>query len=160
MTNASDQFVVFGLDDQRYALPLAVVERVVRVVEVVPLPKALSIVPGIVNVQGRIVPVVNIRQRFRNIRQRFRLPEREIRLSDQLIIAHTSRRMVALLADGVHGVIGRSQEQVARAEQIIAGIHYIEGVAKDPDGMILICDLDVFLSLEEESALDDALAKR
>lgn len=84
--NNLNQLVVFTLDEQRYALHLAAVERIVRVVEVTPLPKSPEIVLGVVNVQGRIIPVVNIRKRFR-------LPEREIALSNQLIIASRSRRM-------------------------------------------------------------------
>jgi len=77
------RLVVFTLDEQRYALRLSAVERIVRVVEVPPLPKAPEIVLGIVNVQGRVLPVVNIRRRFR-------LPEREAGLRDQLILALTS----------------------------------------------------------------------
>lgn len=142
--------IVLTLDDQRYALPLSVVERVVRVVEVTALPDAPDIVAGVVNVQGRIIPVVNIRKRFL-------LPEREIALSDQLIISHTSRRPVALMADSVTGVIEFSEEDVIAAEAILPGMEYVEGVAKLKDGMILIHDLDRFLSLEEERSLTEAL---
>ena len=74
------QLVVFTMDEQRYALQLAAVERVVRMVEVTPLPQAPQIVLGVINAQGRIIPVVDIRRRFR-------LPARDIRLSDHLLIA-------------------------------------------------------------------------
>ncbi len=100
-----NQLVVLTLDEQRYALHLSAVERIVRVVEVTPLPKAPEIVLGVVNVQGQIIPVINIRKRFC-------LPEREMNLSDQLIIAHTSRRTVALAADAVSGVVERSEQEV------------------------------------------------
>jgi purine-binding chemotaxis protein CheW len=59
-----NQLVVLTLDEQRYALHLSAVERIVRMVEITPLPKAPQIVLGVVNVQGRIVPIVNIRKRF------------------------------------------------------------------------------------------------
>ncbi|MBF8302857.1 MAG: cheW40H-4 [Candidatus Dadabacteria bacterium] len=59
-----NQLVVLTLDEQRYALHLSAVERIVRVVEVTPLPKAPEIVLGVVNVQGQIIPVINIRKRF------------------------------------------------------------------------------------------------
>src|SRR3990172_5353590 len=52
----ADQLVVFHLDEQRYALHLACVERTVAAVEVTPLPGAPGIVAGIVNVQGSVVP--------------------------------------------------------------------------------------------------------
>jgi len=147
-----NQLIVLTLDEQRYALHLSAVERIVRVVEVTPLPKAPEIVLGVVNVQGQITPVINIRKRFC-------LPEREMNLSDQLIIAHTSRRTVALVADAVSGVIERSEQEVIAAEKVLPGIEYVEGVVKLEDGMILIHDLNKFLSLEEEQALDNAMKK-
>src|SRR3989337_3824704 len=102
--NKLNQLVVLTLDEQRYALHLCGVERIIRVVEVTPLPKAPEIVLGVVNVQGQITPVINIRKRFC-------LPEREMNLSDQLIIAHTSRRTVAIVADAVSGVIKPSENE-------------------------------------------------
>src|SRR4030043_457935 len=138
-----NQLVVFTLDDQRYALRLPSVERIVQVVEITPLPKAPGIVLGVVNVQGRVIPVVNIRKRFL-------LPERETNLGDQLIIANTSKRPVALLTDTVNEVIEQSGESMITSEEILPGMKYIEGVVKLKDGMILIHDLNKFLSLEEE----------
>lgn len=145
-----NQLVVFTLDEQRYALHLSTVERIVRVVEVTPLPRAPAIVFGVINVQGQIVPLVNIRKRLR-------LTERETNLSDEVIIAHTSTRTVALLADAVSGLVECSPEEVIAAEKILPGLEYVEGIAKLEDGMILIHDLDKFLSLEEEKTLEKAL---
>lgn len=146
----ADQYLAFILDDSLYGLNLSGVKRILRVVEVTPLPKAPEIVLGVINVQGQIIPVFNLRKRFR-------LREREINLGDQLIIAQTSRRKVALLADAVRGVVERSEGEIIPADQILPGMEYVEGVAKLEDGMALIHDLDRFLSIEEDQALGDAL---
>lgn len=135
---------------QRYALPFSVVERVVRAVEVTPLPDVPEIVCGIVNVQGRVIPVMNVRMRFH-------LPEREIELGDQLVLAATAQRTVAFFADSVSGVIDYAEDSVVAAEFIVPGMGCIAGVAKLADGMILIHDLDRFLSLDEEQSLSRAL---
>ena len=124
-----DQLVVFTLDELQYALPLDVVQRIVHLVEITPLPKAPEIVLGIVNIQGQIIPVVNIRRRFR-------LTEREARLTDQLLIAQTSRINVALVVDSVSGVIQRRGLEIVDTEAIVSGIEYIEGVVKLEDGLI------------------------
>lgn len=147
------QLVVFALEDQRYALHLSAVERIVRAVEMTPLPKAPEIVIGVINVQGRIIPVFNIRRRFH-------LPEREIELSDQLIIANTARRTVALVVDTVDGVIERLSEEVTPADQVLPRIEYVEGIVKLENGLVLIHDLDKFLSIDEETKLDEALNDR
>lgn len=142
--------VVLTLDDQRYALHLSAVERVVRMVEITPLPKAPDIVSGVVNVQGRVAPVFNIRKRFR-------LSERDLAVTDQLVIARTATRLVALISDAATGVVECAPEDIAAAESIVPGMEFVEGVLKLKDGMVLIHDLDTFLSLEEEQALDQAM---
>lgn len=144
-----NQFVVFTLDEQRFGLELTAVERVVRRVEITPLPKAPEIVLGVVNVRGRVIPVVDIRRRFR-------LPERRPALSDQIIIARTAQRAVALAVDATIEVLDRPQEDIIEALRVLPGIEYVEGVLKLKDGLILIHDLNRFLSLEEEAALDRA----
>lgn len=148
--NNTIQIVVFTLDEQRYALYLSAVERVVRIVEITPLPESTDIVLGIINLQGRIIPVVNIRKRFN-------LPEREIEVSNQMIMAHTSKRVLALLVDAVEGIVERPGQEVILAEKILPKIEYIEGVVKLEDGLILIHDIERFLSLEEERKLEDAM---
>lgn len=145
-----DSLTVFTMDDRRYALPLHAVDRVVRMVAVTPLPKAPDIVLGVVNIQGRVIPVINMRRRFR-------LPEREIALTDQLVVAHTVRRPVALVADAVLDVIACPVQSMIAAGEVLPNIEYVGGVVKLADGLILIHDLDRFLSLEEEDLLDYAL---
>lgn len=119
-------------------------------VAITPLPKAPDIVLGVVNIQGRLIAVINMRRRFC-------LPEREIILTDQLVVAHTARRPVALVADAVLGVIACSAQELIAAEHIVPGVEYLTGLIKLEDGLILIHDLDKFLSLEEEDLLDHAL---
>ena len=142
--------LAFSLDDHAYALHLRAVEQIVRIVEVTRLPDAPGIVAGVVNVRGQVIPIVDIRKRFL-------LPARDPDLSDQLIVARTSRRAVGLIADIVTGVVECDEAQVIAAEAIVPGLQYIKGVAKLKDGMLLIHDLDTFLSLEEDRLLRDAL---
>ncbi len=119
----TNQLVVFTLSDQRYGLPLMAVERIVRVVEVTPLPKAPDIVLGVVNVQGRVIPVINVRRRFH-------LPEREIALTDQMVIARTTRRSVALVVDSVGGVLEYSEQEAIEflSKTTVPGIYPFEPV--------------------------------
>jgi purine-binding chemotaxis protein CheW len=145
-----NQLVVFTLDNYQYAVQLAAVERAVRLVEITPLPKAPEIVIGVINMHGRIVPVLDMRKRFR-------LPEREPRLSDQLLIAATMRLTVALLVDEVCGTFERSDLEAIDPGKIVPGMEYVTGVIKLPDGMLFIHNLDEFLSLDEEQSLQAAL---
>jgi purine-binding chemotaxis protein CheW len=146
-----DQIVLFSLGEPRYALPLQSVLRIINVVEILPLPKALDIVSGVINVQGQVIPVIDVRKRFR-------LPPREMELDDRFIIALTGTRTVALAVDSVVGVRELAEGEIVDADQIIPSLEYIRGVAKLDDGLVLIYDLDKFLSIDEERALDVALS--
>jgi purine-binding chemotaxis protein CheW len=146
----SENLLVFTLDEPRFALPLAAVDRVVHAVEVTPLPKAPAIILGVINAQGRVIPVVDMRRRFG-------LPGREINLDDRFIIARTARRLVALVADEVAGIRELGQRDLVSAAESLPFASHLQGVAKLEDGLVLITDLDAFLSLDEERLLDAAL---
>jgi purine-binding chemotaxis protein CheW len=148
--NPPDNLVVFTLDSSHYALRLSAVERAVRMVEITPLPHAPEIVIGVINHQGRVIPVLNTRTRFR-------LPDRRAGVGDQLLIARTAQRTVALVVDAVHGVIESPEQGAIAAATIVPGLDYVTGVVKLADGMLFIHDLDEFLSLEEEKALGAAI---
>jgi purine-binding chemotaxis protein CheW len=148
----SKQWVVFTLDEQRYAFRLASVERIIRAVMVTPLPQAPNAILGIINLQGRIIPVFNIRSRFQ-------LPQREIDPRDQIIIAQTAKRTVAVVVDEVSEVIEQARQKMIPLKDILPGVKFVEGVVKLEDGLILIHDLERFLSLEEEKDLDKALKR-
>ncbi|MDP2364835.1 MAG: chemotaxis protein CheW [Ignavibacteria bacterium] len=143
------KIVLFSLDEPRYALYLSVVERVVRAVEITPLPKAPEIVPGVINFHGEIITVIDMRRRFN-------LSAREIKLEDQLIVARTSKRLVALVVDSVIGIRELNHNQIVNAEQAFPFTDYLSGAAKIEGNLILITDLDKFLSLDEESKLEIA----
>lgn len=142
--------LVFTLANWRCAMELSSVERVYRAVAITPLPDAPDIVLGIVNVRGVVLPVVDLRRRFR-------LPEKNLMPDDRLIVVHSSGRLVALVVDDVIGVIECCEKDITLASAIVPGMEYVEGVARLKDGMILIHDLSRFLSLEEKAALEQAL---
>jgi len=132
-------FVVFELDDRRFGLHVAAVDRVVHAVEVIPLQDAPETMLGVIDVEGRMVPVVNLRKRFR-------LPGREIDVDDLFILARTALGNVALPVDRVTGVFKVLPRQVTSSEEPFPGVDNLEGVAMRDDGLVLIRDLEELLS--------------
>ena len=147
------QLVVFRLDERRFALPLAAADRVIRAVDVTPLPRAPAIVLGAINVHGLVLPVFNVRRRFL-------MPEREVAPSDWFLLAHTRRHTVVLAIDESEGVAERPQADVVASSAIVPGLDEFPGVVKLDDGLVLIHDLERFLSLDEADALDDAMDEK
>lgn len=146
---ANQPLLAFRVDDQRYAVRLPAVMRVLAMLHVDPLPGSPDVVSGIINVAGSVFPVMNLRRRLR-------LPERDSRLSDVLILARAGELAVALPADGVVGVMAPAHPPQPVAE-IVPGVAYVAGIVKLDDGLLLIHDLDAFLSLREGEAVRRAL---
>jgi purine-binding chemotaxis protein CheW len=144
---------VFALDAGRYALPLNAVERIVRAAHVTPLPLAPPVVLGAINVEGRVFLVFNIRHRFR-------LPERPIDPADQFLIARTGQRIVVLAIDSAHGVIECDAGGWVEAASIAPDLAHLRGVITLEGGLVLIQDLESFLSPNEADALDEAMSQQ
>ncbi len=149
-TDGSVRLVAFTLDDRRFALHLAAVERVLPAAALTPLPNAPPVVLGVLDVAGRVLPVVDVRQRFA-------LPERDMEPTDRLIVTHTATRDLALVADAVAGVLEVPDDKVTRGETLLPGLEYVQGIVRLDDGLVLIHDVDTFLALDEATALDDAM---
>lgn len=142
--------VVFVIEEQRYALPLAVVERVLPMIAVAPLPKSPAIALGVINLHGVVVPVLDIRRRFG------RRP-RPWDVTAHLLVARTKRRILAVPVDEVRGVSEVAAARVASPDAVLPGIGHVTGIVPLPDGLLFIHDLDAFLSLDEERELAQAL---
>ena len=144
------QLVVFLIEGQRYALHLPAVERVLPMVAVSPLPKAPDVALGVINLHGRVIPVVDLRRRFG-------LPPHDYGLSAHLLVVRTARRTLAIAAEEVIGVREIAAEVVTPPDAVLPGIGHVAGIAALPDGLLLIHDLDSLLSLGEERRLTKAL---
>jgi purine-binding chemotaxis protein CheW len=145
--------LVFAIDGLQFALRVGAVERVVRAVYITPLPAAPASVIGVIDVHGRIMPVADIRKRLG-------LPQRDIRLTDHFIIARTFYRPVALVVDEVAGILEVSDQVVVPSREILRDFDGVEGAIRLSSEIILIYDLSQFLSIEEESALQNALEQQ
>src|SRR3546814_10045088 len=117
------RIVVFELSEYRYAIPMADAREFARVPSIVPLPKAPVVVEGVVNIRGKVVPVLDIRKRFR-------LPEKRAHPMDHLVIAHADRRLVALRVDRVLGVEDVDAKDIEDAAAITPAAEDLTGVGK------------------------------
>lgn len=144
------KILVFTLDELACALHISNFVRVIRAVEINKLPKAPEIIKGIIYVRGKIIPVLDIRKRFGHLR-------REVKADDRIIIAETGKRKVAFFADTVSDIEELEPTQFENSGKLLSSGDCIKGVAGVKNDLILIHDLDEFLSLEEEKALEEAL---
>lgn len=143
--------VVFRLGGGRYAIPLTAARRIFQAVAVTRLPDAPAVVEGVVSVHGELTPVFDLRRRFG-------LPERDMRPEDHLVLADADGRMALLHVDAVEAVAAVEREALTDPEQVVHGSTSLSGVARLPDGLVLIHDLARFLTQAESERLDQAIS--
>lgn len=144
------QLVVFHLEGQLYALPLDAVERVLPMVAVSPLPHAPSLVLGVINLHGKVIPVLDLRRRLN-------FPACEYGLAAHLLLTRTTRRTLALPVNAVLGVREAPATTVTAAPAVFPGLSHVAGIVTLADGLLFIYDLDTCLALDEEQQLTVAL---
>ena len=145
------EILIFGVGARHYGLPLAHVREIVRAAAFTPLPKAPAIIEGVVDLRGRIVPLLDIRTRFG-------LPAKPVEPSDHLVIAQAGERIVAIRADRAAGLARIPTREIFAAEEVSPAVNYVAGIAALADGVLVIHDLKTFLSRAESQSLDEALS--
>ncbi len=143
--------LVFELAAERYALPIADVALVLRAVAIRSLPSAPAIVEGVIDLRGELVPVLDMRARFR-------LPRVVLDPGEHLIVAQAGTRKVALRADQALAVERLEVVAIEEAGNLPRGVGQVAGVASTADGMVLIHDLRAFLNEAESLELEHALS--
>ena len=114
------------------------------------MPAAPQLVLGVIDVGGRVLPVFDTRARFG-------LQRRPLDPSDHLLLARTAGRPVALVIDAAHGLIDQPADSMVEAVLLTRGLDHIRGVLARDDGLVLIHDLEQFLTTDETCALNRAL---
>lgn len=143
--------LVFVLGQAWYGVALGDVERIVRAAAYTPLRTGPAVVDGVLDVRGRVVPVLNLRRRFR-------MAGRELDPSEHFILVRDRARSLALRVDRVIGIERIEPGRIEEFDALVPGVRYVSQVARTPDGLVLIHDLASFLTAAESAELDHALA--
>lgn len=143
-------FVELLIAESHFAVPLSAADRVHLMAAVSPVPGAPAVVLGAINLEGGVVPVVDLRRRLG-------LPPRAYGLAAHLLILRTPRRRLAVAADEVLGVSEMDPSVIAPAEAVLPGLSRVTGIAARPGGLLFIYDIEAFLTADEEGQLDEAL---
>lgn len=131
------------IENQRYGVTISVIEKVIRAVELIPLPLSSDILLGLINLGEKIIPVVNIRKQFC-------LPNRDVDIDDRIIICRVTPYTVAFVADIVEGVVSFSRDQLDEGGQIFSEMkHCIEGVGNINGDPVIIYNVNKIFSAEE-----------
>ena len=133
--------LVFSIQNNEFGLDLAHVECVILATEVNPLLHTSSVL-GMINMHGKIVPVINLRKIFD-------LGEREIEPDDQFIICQIASETVAFWIDRVQEIVTNVKETITLSHNNFSHLPGIEGVIKKGPQLIVIFNPEKIVSALE-----------
>jgi purine-binding chemotaxis protein CheW len=141
------QIVGFILGDGHYGLDIMGVEEIIRMLDITPVPRAPAFVEGIINLRGRIIPVVDLRKRLHMTP----LPHSG---NTRIVVMKVDERRLGFIVDKVEEVMDIAVHTIGDAPgSTDASQHYVEGVARTPKGMIILLDILKIFSAEENQEL-------
>jgi purine-binding chemotaxis protein CheW len=138
------QIVGFRIGRESFGLPIALVHEIVRPPEITNVPHAPEYVEGVMNLRGRIVPVIDLRRRFgsaavANTRK------------NRVLVVDVDSRAVGLIVDSASEVLKISDAQIDPPPNVLtdAATSYVTGVAKHQGRLIILVDLKRILQSGE-----------
>jgi purine-binding chemotaxis protein CheW len=142
-----EHLVTFFLADEEYGLDVRVVQEIIRVAEITHVPRAPEFIKGVINLRGRIIPVVDLKRKLE-------LGEVVPSRLSRIVVVKLRDRLVGLLADGASQVlkIPVSSVDAAPEEILDVNVSFIRGVAKLEKRLIILLDLQKILAVEIEHA--------
>lgn len=144
MRNGSDEFqlVTFTIGEQ-YGVPISQVQEIIRVGTITKVPNSLSYMEGVINLRGKVLPVLNLRKRLK-------LPETDLSRESRIVVVEAGNKTIGLLVDAVSHVIKISSELVEKTPEEVMEIDadYITGVCKLRDRLVILIDLERLLARE------------
>ncbi len=145
------QFVACRVGSEEFALDVLSVQEINRMAEITCVPKAPPHVEGVINLRGRIIPVLNLRRRFG-------MPDTERTARSRIVVVSVRGRVVGLAVDAVEEVlrIPRSAIEPPPTVGAAAGAEYTQGVGRVRDRLLILLDLPRLLLPAEQPAADTA----
>ena len=143
------QLVSFNLGTEEFGVDIGAVQEIVRMPEITKVPRSPDFVEGVVNLRGKIIPVVDLRKRFR-------LPVGEATKSTRIIIVTIGGKTVGMIVDAVSEVLRLDAASVEPTPEMVASAidsAFLKGIAKLDGRLLILLDLDLILDQEEAQAL-------
>lgn len=143
------QLVGFKIGKEYFGVDIASVQEIVRVPEITQVPETPFFVEGVINLRGRIVPVIDLRKRLR-------LGTAEKKRSNRVLIIEQNKRTVGLIVDSASEVLKLSSESIELPPEMITGVgvEYITGVGKLGEQIIILLELTKILDVKEMAKLE------
>jgi len=146
--NVLIQLVTFNISNEEFGIEILKVQEIIRLMEITRVPRAPDFVEGVINLRGKVIPIVDLRRKFG-------MAAHPHDSQTRIVVVDLSGTIVGFIVDSVSEVLRIDSSTVEPPPQIVSGVdsEYISGVGKLDDRLLILIDLDKLLSREEQQGL-------
>ena len=143
------QLVSFKLSEEEFGVDILKVQEINRLVEITKVPRAPGFVEGVINLRGKVIPIIDLRKRFG-------LNTKERDKDTRIVVVDIEGSIMGMIVDAVSEVLRLPASTIEPAPEIATSIdsEYIRGVAKLEDRLLIFLDLSKVFSQQERAALN------
>ncbi|RLA99318.1 MAG: chemotaxis protein CheW [Deltaproteobacteria bacterium] len=151
---AEGKYLLFELGGEEYGIEILRVREIIGLMDITPVPQSLPFIRGVINLRGKIIPVLDMRRRFG-------MEEGEYTERSCIIVTELKngkdQLMLGMLVDGVREVANIPADQIDPAPQFGASVdtRYIMGMAKMKERVAILLDVEKLLKDGEVALLEE-----
>lgn len=144
------QLVSFMIDKEEFGVNILYVQEINRFIQITKVPNAPDFVEGVINLRGRVIPVIDLRTKFN-------LKKKEQDKNTRIIVVEVEGKVVGFIVDSVREVLRIPTSITEAPPEIVTGVNseFIQAVAKLDDRLITLLNLEKVLSNSEKENLKD-----
>ena len=138
------QLVTFTISQEEFGLDILRVQEIIRTMDITKVPRAPEFVEGVINLRGKVIPIIDLRRRFG-------MGSKAHDSQTRIIVVEIQSMIVGFVVDSVSEVLRISSSTVEPPPPVASGneSEYISGVGKLQDRLLILIDLDKLLSESE-----------
>ncbi len=142
------QMVTFKIAEEEFGVDILKVQEIIRMMPITKVPNAPAFVEGVINLRGKVIPVIDMRKRF-GMKTAIHDSQTRIKVMD------LGGQIVGFVVDAVCEVLRIKESTVEPPPAVVAGIgsEYMRGVGKLEDRLLILLDLDKLLTETEMESL-------
>ncbi len=145
------QLVTFRIGDEEFGVDILSVREINRMMDITRVPKAPFFVEGVVNLRGKVIPVINLRRRFE-------MPERDVDKETRIIVVEVKTKTIGFIVDSVSEVLRIPSDTVEPPPPFCADVdaEYINGVGKLDEKLLIMIDLEKLFATADGTLISEA----
>ena len=148
-TGDLEQMVTFNLGQEEFGVNILQVQEINRMVEITEVPQTENYVEGIINLRGKVIPIINLRKKFG-------MPDKEYDNHTRIVVVDIGGETVGMVVDGVSEVLRVPAGSLEEAPRLVAvsngdssGAEFIKAVVKMENRMLIYLNLERIMALSE-----------